>query len=340
MSPSMMRRSVDFPQPLGPMTETKLPESTEKLTWSSTGTAKVLSRTVLKKVLLMFSICNLGTRTAVMGVTQSSSAPMSVLRAQRLLRERRGQCNPRRLCERLLVDAPGNGDVVRDHAGGVDEDALVVTLAARLEPGDHLADIGVHAVAVELASLDHVAELAHGHVAVPVVDDRLVETRPASRVHLAARQRDEGRSRLHPGLAADNVGAGGAADGDIGIAHHLLDAVERAYRNAEPRRPLRREGLAGLLAARGAEDLVETIEMPQAAQAILAHGADTDQAQPARRLRPEPLERDHGSRGAADGIGPVLVHDGDRMPGPGIGQHDVARAVEAADGVSHAVVII
>src|SRR5262245_37014123 len=157
MSPSMMRRSVDFPQPLGPMTETKLPGSTEKLTWSSTGTAMVLSRTVLKKVLPMFSICNLGTGTAVMGVTRSSSKPVSVLRAQLLLRERRGQGNSQPLRERLLVDAPSDGDVVRDHPGGVDEDTFVVALAARLEPGDHLADIGMQASAVELAGLDHVA---------------------------------------------------------------------------------------------------------------------------------------------------------------------------------------
>src|SRR5262245_53279829 len=340
MSPSMMRRRVDFPQPLGPMTETKLPESTEKLRWSSTGTAMVLSRTVLKKVLPMFSICNLGTGAAVVGVTRSSSKPRSVLRAQRLLRERRGQRNPQPLRERLLVDAPSDGDVVRDHPGGMDEDALVVALAARPEPGDHLADIGVQPFAIELAGFDHVAELAHGHVAVPVVDDRLVEMRPARRVHLAARQRDEGCPALYPGLAADDVGAGGAADGDIGIAHDLLDAVERSHRDAERLRPLRREGFAGLLAARGADDLVEAVEVPQAAQAILRHGADTDQAQPVRRLRPQPLERDHGGCRAADGVGPVLVHDGDRLPGAGIGQHDVARAVEPADGVSHAVVII
>src|SRR5262245_28539744 len=117
MSPSMMRRRVDFPQPLGPMTETKLPESTEKLRWLSTGTAMVLSRTVLKKVLPMFSICNLGTGTAVMGVTRSSSEPRSVLRGRRLLRERRGQRYTLHLRERRRVDAPSDGDVVRGQAG-------------------------------------------------------------------------------------------------------------------------------------------------------------------------------------------------------------------------------
>src|SRR5262245_6509771 len=338
MSPSMMRSRVDFPQPLGPMTETKLPGSTEKLTWASTGTAMVLSRTVLKKVFPMFSICNFG--TAVMGVTRSSSQPVSVLRAQRLLRECRGQRNSQSLRERLLVDAPGDGDVVRDHPGGVDEDASIVALAARLESRDHLANIGVQAPAVELAGLDHVAELAHGHVAVPVVDDRLVETRPARRVHLAASQRHEGRSPLHPGLAADDVGAGRAADGEVGVAHHLLDAVERTHRDAERLRPFRRECLARLLAARGADDLVEAVEMPQAAQAILPHGADADQAQPARRLRAQPFERDHGGCGAADGIGPVLVHDGGRWPGPGIGENVIAGAVEPAASVAHAVVVI
>src|SRR5262245_18356539 len=217
----MMRRSVDFPQPLGPMTDTNLPGSTETITWSSTATAMVLSRTVLKRVLPMFSICNLGTGTAVMGVTRSSFKPRSVLRAQRRQRHRRGRRNPQPLRERLLVDAPGDGDVVRDHPGGVDEDALVVVLATRLEPGNHFPDIGLEASAVELAGLDHVAELAHGHVAVPVVDDRLVETPPARRVHLAPRQRDECRPAPHPRLAADDVGAGGAADGDIGVAHHV-----------------------------------------------------------------------------------------------------------------------
>ena len=80
--------------------------------------------------------------------------------------------------------------------------------------------------------------------------------------------------------------------------------------------------------------------MLQAAQAVFAHGADADEAECARRLRPEPFQRHHGGGGAADRIGPVLVEDAQRVAGARIGEHDVARAVEPADGVGDAVVVI
>src|SRR3979409_625680 len=94
----------------------------------------------------------------------------------------------------------------------------------------------------KLPGVDHVAEFAHRHVAVPVVDHGLVETRPAGRVHLAPRERHEGGPALHPWPASDAVGAGGSADRDVGAAHHVLDAVDRAHRDAELLRPFGREG--------------------------------------------------------------------------------------------------
>src|SRR4029078_474174 len=88
------------------------------------------------------------------------------------------------------------------------------------------------------------------------------------------------------------------------------------------------------------EYLIERIEVTQAAQAVLAHGADADEPQCSRCLGPQPFERDHRGRRTADGVGPMLVQYGHRLPGPGLRQHDVAGAVETVDGVAHAVVEI
>src|SRR6516165_375235 len=73
----------------------------------------------------------------------SSGRCSSILRAERLLGDRGRQRQSQALLFGFLVDTPGNADVVRHHSGGVQQDTLVGALAAGLEPGDDLADVGM-----------------------------------------------------------------------------------------------------------------------------------------------------------------------------------------------------
>ena len=92
--------------------------------------------------------------------------------------------------------------------------------------------------------------------------------------------------------------------------------------------------------ARGASDLLELVHGGEAAQRIGAHGADADEAEHLRILRPDPFAGDGGGSGAAGRIAPVLVDDRERLAGVRIGQRDIAGAVEPAHRVADAVVVI
>src|ERR1043166_6258414 len=94
----------------------------------------------------------------------------------------------------------GERPVLRYQPGRMDQNALVVALAARLGAGDQLLDLGVQLFAREQSAVDHAAELALEHVELPAVDHDLVHLRPAGRIELAPRQRDEGAARLEPWL--------------------------------------------------------------------------------------------------------------------------------------------
>src|SRR5262249_17755605 len=144
---------------------------------------------------------------------------------------RRRQPNSQALFERTSIQEVCQRHVLRHKASGVDEDALIVVLAALLRAGDELVDLGVELVARELSAFDHALELALQHVEFPTVDDDFIHLRPAGRVELPARQRDEGAAGLEPGLAAHHLARGGAADRDIGAAHDLLDRILGHDRN-------------------------------------------------------------------------------------------------------------
>src|SRR5262245_41302539 len=130
-----------------------------------------------------------------------------------------GQPRPETLVERISIQKVCQRDVLRDEAGGMDQNSLVIALATLLLAQYQVVDLAMELRARELARLDHPLELALQHVEVPTVDDDLVQLRPARRIELAARERDEGRAGLEPRLAAHHVARGGAADGDIGAAH-------------------------------------------------------------------------------------------------------------------------
>src|SRR6516164_3405303 len=136
-----------------------------------------------------------------------------------------GQPCSETLVERTSIQEVCQCDVLRHEARGVNQNPLVVALAALLLARYQLVDLAIKLFARELARLDHAPELTLQHVEVPTVDDDLVHLRPAGRIELAARQRDEGRARPDPWLAAHHVTGGGAAHGDIGAAHDLFDRI-------------------------------------------------------------------------------------------------------------------
>src|SRR3954451_13899667 len=251
---------------------------------------------------------------------------------------RRGQPDPEALLERIPIQEVCQCNVLRDKARGVDQDALIVALPALLRADDQLLDLRMELLAREQAAFDHPLEFALQHVELPAVDDNLVQLRPAGRIELAARQRDEGAARLEPGLAAHHLARRGAADGDVGVTHHLLDRILRDYWNPQRLRPLLRESSPRFGLARGAADLVEPVHGGQTPQGIRAHGADADEAEHLRIPGPDPFAGDGRSGGAADGIAPVLVDDRNRLAAARVRQHDVARAAEAADRVARAIV--
>src|SRR6516164_5590230 len=170
---------------------------------------------------------------------------------------RPGQPTPEPFFEGPSIQEMCQRHVLRHEPGGVNQNALVVALAAFLGSGNELVNLAVKLRARELALLDHAFELALEHVEFPAVDHDLVDLRPAGGIELAPRQRDEGRTRLEPGLAADHVVRGGATHRDVGAAHHLLDRVLGNHRNAERMRPFLREGRARLRPTRGAADFLE-----------------------------------------------------------------------------------
>ena len=189
-------------------------------------------------------------------------------------------------------------------------------LPAFLRARNELVDLAMELRAREQAPFDHSLELALQHVEFPAVDDDLVHLRPAGGVELAARQRNEGAAGLEPGLAAHHLARGGAADGDIGAAHHLLDRVLGHDRDAERLRPLGRERRARLRPARGATDFLELVHGREAAQGIGAHRADADEPENYWRLRIEradPPAGDGRRRRAADRIAPMLIDDANRL---------------------------
>src|SRR5215470_510137 len=91
---------------------------------------------------------------------------------------RRRQPNPQALFERTAVQEVCQRHVLRHKPGGVDEDALIIALAALFRAGHELVDFAVELPVREQAALDHALELALQHVEVPAVDDDLVELRP------------------------------------------------------------------------------------------------------------------------------------------------------------------
>src|SRR5215472_483196 len=123
-----------------------------------------------------------------------------------------GQPRPETLVERISIQKVCQRDVLRDETGGMDQNSLVIALAALLLARYQVVDLAMELRTRELARLDHPPELALQHVEVPTVDDDLVELRPARRIKLAACQRDEGSAGLEPRLAAHHVARGGAAD--------------------------------------------------------------------------------------------------------------------------------
>src|SRR5262252_10348782 len=77
---------------------------------------------------------------------------------------RRRQPNPQPLLERMPIQEVCQRHILRHKPGGVDEDALIVTLAAHLRACDELVDLGIQPVAREQAAFDHAFELALQHV--------------------------------------------------------------------------------------------------------------------------------------------------------------------------------
>src|SRR5205807_8365571 len=116
-------------------------------------------------------------------------------------------------------------DVLRYQPRGVDQNPLVIAFAALLRAREQFVDLGIQLLAREQPRLDGALELALQHVEVPAVDDDLINLRPAGRIELASRQRDEGRAGLEPSFAADNLTRGGATDDDIGAAHDVFDRL-------------------------------------------------------------------------------------------------------------------
>src|SRR6266540_4787764 len=156
-------------------------------------------------------VCGLGTFTSAISSSLARSREMrassSALMAAASIgsRARRRQPDAAAFLERAAIEEMRQRDVLRDQAGGVDQDALVVALAALLLSGHHLVDLGMELLAREQAGLDRAPELALKHVELPAVDHDLVHLRPAGRIELAPRQRDEGAARLEPRLAAHDL---------------------------------------------------------------------------------------------------------------------------------------
>src|SRR5262249_8475261 len=165
----------------------------------------------------------------------------------------------RDLVERVSIQEVCKRDVLRDETGGVDQNSLVIALATLLLARYQLVDLAVELLARELARLDHPLELALQHVEVPTVDDDLVHLRPARRIELAARQRDEGAAWLEPRLAAHHVARSGAADGDIGATHDLFDRILGHDCNPERLRPFPRKRRPRLGPTRGTTDFLEPV---------------------------------------------------------------------------------
>ena len=185
-----------------------------------------------------------------------------------------------------------------------------------------------HAAARSNSRLDHVAELAHRHVTIPVVDYGLVEARPAGGSIRGAPATQV--AAPHPRLAA-TIGANGAADGgrrrapppDAGAPPGMPSVFTIG------RTP------ASLGAARGADDLVEREWRRQRRQ--FSPGADAHQPPTARWA--QPFERHHGGGGAADRVGPVLVRMAIGCAVSGRPARCSGRS-RPAGGVAHAVVVM
>src|SRR2546430_267093 len=85
-----------------------------------------------------------------------------------------GQPRPETLVERISIQEVCQRDVLRYKAGSMDQNSLVIALAALLLARYQLVDLAMELLARELARLDHPLELALQHVEVPTVDDDLV----------------------------------------------------------------------------------------------------------------------------------------------------------------------
>src|SRR5215831_5646172 len=179
-----------------------------------------------------------------------------------------GQPCPETLVERISIQEVCQRDVLRDETGGVDQNSLVIALATLLLARYQLVDLAVELLARELARLDHPLELTLQHVEIPTVDDDLVHLRPARRIELAARQRDEGAAWLEPKLAAHHVARSGAADGDIGATHDLFDRILGHDCNPERLRPFPRKRRPRLGPTRGTTDFLEPVHAAKTAQRI------------------------------------------------------------------------
>ena len=247
---------------------------------------------------------------------------------------------PRPFLERIPIQEVCQCNVLRHKARGVDQDALIVALPALLRADDQLLDFRVELLAREQAAFDHALELALQHVEFPAVDDDLVHLRPAGRIELAARQRDEGAARLEPGLAAHHVARRGAADGDVGAAHHLLDRILRDRPEFRAPATTSRAKAARVSGRREVQRISSNLYMvDRHRSAFVPMVPMPTRPSTFGSLGPDPLAGDGRGGGAADGIAPVLVDDGNRLAAVRVRQHDVARAVEAADRVAHAIVV-
>ena len=222
----------------------------------------------------------------------------------------------------------------------MDQDALVIALAPDLPAGNQFMDFRMQLLAREQAGLDHLLELGLQHVEFPGVDHDLVHLRPAGRVELAPRQRNEGAAGLEPFLAAHDIARRRAADRNVCAADDLLDRILRYDRDAELMRPLLGKGPPRLRPPRRAADFREFVHGREAAQRIRPHGADADEAEHLGIRRADPFAGDGSSRGAAGRIAPVLVDNGERLAGMRIGQRDVAGTIEPADRIAHPIVVI
>ena len=146
--------------------------------------------------------------------------------------------------------------VLRHQPGGMDEDALLARSRPCLRAGDHLLYLGMQLLARELPAVRPSPKSASSMLNSQLSITTLSIFDPAGGIELAPRQRDEEAAGLEPGFARHDFARGGAADRDVGAAHHLLDTS--LARTAMPSSATTRgEGRAGFRPPRRAADLLE-----------------------------------------------------------------------------------